>query len=135
MGRPSGICIKGNKVYVTQNSSHLLTVYSTDGKYLLSVGRKGNDHLEFDKPRGLDVSTELNRVYIAEYGNDRIHCLNLDLSFHSIIGDLLGARDVKLSSQEIVVLSIRNPCVSVYSYSHQLIREMILRGDSVRFPI
>ena len=88
MERPSGICIKGNKVYVTQYSSHLLTVYSTDGKYLLSVGRKGNDHLEFDKPRGLDVSTELNRVYIAEYGNDRIHCLNLDLSFHSIIGDI-----------------------------------------------
>ena len=130
MEGPSDICIKGNKVYVTQSSSHLLTVYSTDGKYLLSVGRKGNNHLEFDKPRGLDVSTELNRIYIAEFGNDRIHCLNLDLSFHSIIGDLLGAIDVKLTPEEIVVLSCRNPCVSVYSYSHQLIREMIPRGDA-----
>ena len=130
MGRPSNICIKGNKVYVTQNSSHLLTVYSTDGEYLLSVGRKGNNHLEFDEPRGLDVSTELNRVYIAEYGNDRIHCLNLDISFHSIIGDIFGAIDVKLTPEEIVVLSIHNPCVSVYSYSHQLIREMIPRGGT-----
>ena len=68
MERPSGICIKGSKVYVTQKISHLLTIYSIDGKYLLSVGKKGNDHLEFDKPRGLDVSTELKRVYIAEYG-------------------------------------------------------------------
>ena len=60
--------------------------------------------MEFDKPCGLDDSTELNRVYIAEYGNDRTHCLNLDLSFHSIIGDLFGAKDVKLTSEEIVIL-------------------------------
>ena len=130
MESPSDICIKSNKVYVTQKISHLLTVYSTDGEYLLSVGRKGNNHLEFDKPRGLDVSTELKRVYIAEYGNDRIHCLNLDLSFHSIICDILGAKNVKLTPEEIVVLSCRNPCVSVYSYSHQLIKEMIPRGDT-----
>ena len=130
MEGPSCICIKGNKVYVTQSSSHLLTVYSTDGKYLLSIGKKGNNHLEFNQLRGLDISTELNRVYIAEFGNDRIHCLNLDLSFHSIIGDIFGAIDVKLTPEEIVVLSIHNPCVSVYSYSHQLIREMIPRGGT-----
>ena len=37
---PLGICIKHNKVYVTQLRSNLLTVYSTDGKYLKSVGGK-----------------------------------------------------------------------------------------------
>ena len=37
---------------------------------------------------------------------------------------------MKLTPEEIVVLSCRNPCVSVYSYSHQLIREMIPRGDA-----
>ena len=130
MELPFDICIKGNRIYVTQFSSYFLTVYSTDGKYLLSVGRKGDNHLEFDEPCGLDVSTELKRIYIAEYGNDRIHCLNLDLSFHSIIGDLLGARDVKLTPEEIVVLFCRSPSVSLYSYSHQLIREMIPRGDA-----
>ena len=122
---PLDICIKHNKVYVTQFLSNLLTVYSTDGKYLKSVGGKGKNHLEFDQPRGLDISTELNRIYIAEYGNDRIQSLNLDLSFHSIIDDIRGATDVKLTPEEIVVLSVRNPCVSIYSYSHQLIREMI----------
>ena len=130
MDRPSSIYIKHNKVYVTQFRSNLLTVYSTDGKYLKSVGGKGKNHLEFDRPRGLDISTELNRIYIAEHGNDRIQSLNLDLSFHSIIDDIRGAKDVKLTPEEIVVLSSRNPCVSLYSYSHQLIREMIPRGDT-----
>ena len=130
MGGPADICIKHNKVYVTQFTSNLLTVYSTDGKYLKSVGGKGNNHLEFDKPSGLDISTELNRIYIADFGNNRIQSLNLDLSFHSIIDDIYRSRDVKLTLKVIVVLSLRNPCVSLYSYSHQLIREMIPCGES-----
>ena len=135
MDAPSSICIKHYKVYITQYRSNILTVYSTDGKYLKSVGGKGKNHLEFGGPRGLDISTELNRIYIAEHRNDRIHCLNLDLSFHSIIDDIYGARDVKLTPEEIVLLSSRNPCVSLYSYSHQLIREMIPLGETCRLNI
>ena len=41
----------------------------------------------------------------------------------------MKARDVKLTSDEIVVFSCRNPCVSLYTYSHQLIREMIPGGE------
>ena len=136
MNGPSAICIKRNKLYVTQYISNLLAVYSTDGKYLESVGLKGKNHLEFDGPRGLDISTELNRIYIAEYGNDRIHCLNIDLSFDSIIDDIFGAKDVKLTPEEIVVLSLRNPCLSLYSYSHQLIREIVPLGETcqLKFP-
>ena len=128
MDNPTGICISRNKVYVTQYGSNLLTVYSPDGKYLQSVGGKGKNHLEFDELIGLDVSAKLNRIYIAENGNDRIHCLNIDLSFHSIIDDIYGPLDVKLTPEEIMVVSNQNPCVSIYSYSHQLIREIIPRG-------
>ena len=129
MNSPAGICIKQNKVYVTQNGSHCLNVYSTEGKYLDSVGVKGKKELEFDEPRGLDISTEKDRIYIAEQEIDRIQCLNLDLKFNSFIDNIYGAMDVKLTSNEIVVLSLRNPCVSMYTYSHQLIREMIPRGE------
>ena len=86
--------------------------------------------MEFDIPKGLDISAELNRIYIAEHENDRIHCMNSDLSFHSIIDDIYGAQDVKLTPEEIIVLSSRNPSVSLYSYSHQLIRDMIPYGGT-----
>ena len=123
------ICLKHNNVYVTQFNSNLLSVYSTDGKYLQSVGGKGNNNLEFDIPCGLDVSTKMKRIFIAEIGNDRIQCLNFDLTFHSIIGDIYGAKDVKLTPEEIVVLSSDNPSVSIYSYSNQLIRKMVPFGE------
>ena len=129
MEMPAGICIKHKKIYVTQYSFHSLNVYSTEGKFLNSVGVKGKKKLEFDQPRGLDISTDRDKIYIAEYENDRIQCLNLDLKFNSFIDNVLGALDVKLTSDEIVVLSVRNPCVSLYTYSHQLIREMILWGE------
>ena len=129
MNTPFGICIKQNKVYVTQFSSHCLNVYSTEGKYLNSVGVKGKKELEFDQPRGLDISTDRDGIYLAEYENARIQCLNLNLTFNSFIDNIYGVRDVKLTSDEIVVLSLRNPCVSLYTYSHQLIREMISKGE------
>ena len=129
MWTPAGICIKQNKVYVTLFCSHCLNVYSTEGKYLNSVGVKGKNELQFDQPRGLDISTDRDRIYLAEHGNDRIQCLNLNLKFNSFIDDIYGVRDVKLTSNEIVVLSARNPCVSLYTYSHQLIRDMIPKGD------
>ena len=129
MGAPFGICIKQNKVYVTQFDSHCLNVYSTEGKYLKSVGMKGKRELEFDIPRGLDISTDTDRIYIAEFDNDRVQCLNIDLTFNSFIDNVLGAKDVKLISNEIVILSVHNPCVSLYTYSHQLIREIIPRGE------
>ena len=127
MELPFGICIKQNKIYVTQFSSHCLIVYSTEGKYLKTVGMNGKKELMFQRPAGLDISTD--RIYITEVYNARVQCLNLDLTFNSFIDNVFGARDVKLTSNEIVVLSVRNPCVSLYTYSHKLIREMIPKGE------
>ena len=126
---PHLICIKQNKIYVTQYDSHCLNVYSTEGKYLNSVGVKGKEELQFDLPTGLDVSTNKNRIYIAEILNNRVQCLNLNLKFNSFIEDIRCASDVKLTSDEIIVLSSRNPCVSLYTYSHQVICEIIPKGE------
>ena len=133
---PDGICINQEKVYITQRKTHLLNVYTTEGKYLESVGGKGKCSLEFDTPRGICVSIETSRIYIAESENHRVHCLNLDLTFDSLIVDLYRARDVKLTPKEIIVLSFQNPCISIYSKSHQLVRKMIPRGKecSLQFP-
>ena len=133
MDGPYGICIKQNKVYVAQSGLNCLNVYTTEGNNVKSVGVRGNGKLEFDKPRGLDVSSGKDRIYIAEFENDRVQCLNLDLTFNSFIDHIYGARDVKLTSNEIIVLSLQNPCVSLYTYSHQLIREMIPRGEG--YPV
>ena len=129
MNCPVGICINHSKVYVTQFMSYSLNVYSTEGKFLNSVGKEGKGKLEFDWPRRVGVSNEKKRIYICERNNARIQCLNLDLTFHSFIKDIRSPKDVKLTSDEVVVLTPGDPCVRYYNYSHQLIRQIIPRGE------
>ena len=135
MDCPVGICINHSKVYVTQTGIHSLNLYSTR-KLLESVGKRGKGKLEFDRPRGVAVSNEMKRIYICDKDNGRIQCLNLDLTFHSFIEDIPSPMDVKLTSDEVVVLTSGDPCVRLYNYSNQLIRQIIPRGegDLVIYP-
>ena len=126
---PEGICIYLNKVYVTQIDADSLTVYSIEGRYIQSVGRRGNKELEFHWPRGIAVSTVNNLIYICDSLNYRIHSLNLNLTFNSFIYNLNCPRDIKLAPQDIVVLTKGSPCIQFYDYSHQLIRQIVTRGE------
>ena len=129
MDWPAGICINHNKVYVTQFRNNSLNVHSTEGKFLNSVGKGGKRKLEFNGSRGVAVSNEKKIIYICHMSNARIQCLNLDLTFHSLIEDIPSPRDVKLSLDEVIVLTLGDPCVRYYNYSHQLIRQIIPHGE------
>ena len=129
MDGPCGICVLQEKVYVTQFGTNCLNSYSLQGKLLNSVGKEGNRELEFKDPRGVAVSTEWRRIYICESGNNRVQCLNLDLSFNCFISNILYAKDVKLTAVEIVVLCGENPSIRIYNASHQLSRQIISSGE------
>ena len=131
MNSPRGICINLNRVYVTQFNAHSLTVYSTEGKYIESVGSRGSEELEFNCPTGVAVSTAKTLIYICELVNNRIQCLNLNLNltFNSFIPNVNYPKDIKLTPEDIVVLTDGNPCIRFYDYSHQLIRELITQGE------
>ena len=133
MNSPHGICINLKRVYVTQFIiANSLTVYSTEGKFIESVGREGSEELEFYCPTGVAVSTVNNLIYICDYRNNCIQCLSLNLTFNSFIPKVTLPRDIKLTPQDIVVLTDGNPCIRFYDYSHQLIREIITRGEGIQ---
>ena len=129
MNSPIGICINLNRVYVTQYRANSLNVYSTEGKYIQLVGRRGNKELEFNYPKRVAVSTVTNLIYICDCLNNRIQCLNLNLTFNSFIPNVNYPRDIKLTPQNIIVLTSGNSCIQFYDYSHQLIIEIITRGE------
>ena len=105
MNSPDGICINLNRVYVIQYSANSLNVYSTEGKYIQSVGRRGTKELEFIRPNGVAVSTVINLIYVCDFSNNRIQCLNLNLTFNSFIPNVNLPRYIKLTPQDIVVLT------------------------------
>ena len=110
---------------MTQTLGHRLNVYSTIGKYLESVGSIGNNKLQFHFPRAVDISVDRNRIYIVEYQNRRVQCLNSDLTFHSFITDNQKLKQVKVTSNEIVILRSVIPYLLIYNYEHQLVRTAV----------
>ena len=129
MNSPFGICIHLSKVCVTQLVANSLSVYSTEGRYIESVGREGKKELEFFRPTGVAVSEVNNLIYICDWRNNRIQCLNLNLTFNSFISEVKHPRDIKLTSQDVVILTGGSPCIQLYDYSHQLIRQILTRGE------
>ena len=104
MNGPCGICILQEKIYVTQSKGCSLNIYSLHGELLSTVGKEGSGELEFKDPRGVSVSTKWRIIYICEFRNHRVQCLNLDLSFNCFISDIYRAKYINFAAEEIVVL-------------------------------
>ena len=78
------------------------------------------------------MSSVNNLIYICDCWNFRIQCLNLNLTFNSIISEVIQPRDIKLTSRDVVVLTAGSPCIQFYGYTHQLIREIITRIGGIQ---
>ena len=129
MDYPAGICFHDNRMYVTQFTGNVITVYTEEGEFIQSIGSLGDSMLQFKSPLGICYSDYNNAFYICERDNDIVQVLNADMSFNSFIPGLIKPVDVKAMRKELFVLDRQNPCFHVYNYEHQLIREVISLGD------
>ena len=87
-------------------------------------GKDLKNYVEFDKPFSVSITPVRNRIYICDFKNHRIQCLNSNLTFNSFILDI-PAIIIHCTSDEIIVLKAKSPCISFYDYSHQLVREIL----------
>ena len=131
---PSGISCYGDYLYITQFIAHTISVYTTDGRYIRSVGKEGNKQLQFKSPLGIFVSDYTKLIYVCDKDNGRVQILDLDFSFNSFISGLIKPVDVKVVRHEVLeiyILDKKNPCLHVYNYKYQLIREYISLGVKI----
>ena len=76
LNKPVSIAIdSGNVVYVGERGNDRISIFSTDGEFIKSFGRKGKGPVEFDRPFGLTVDKN-GTLYVSEYGNHRIQIFN-----------------------------------------------------------
>lgn len=70
LDNPHGMCVENGLVYVCDTNHHRVTVLSTTGEYVgtIGLGMKGHGGASLNKPWGIDVSTE--HVYITDRGNN-----------------------------------------------------------------
>ena len=57
-------------IYVTELYNNRISLFTLQGDFLYSFGRKGNGEGEFTNPRGIKVDKD-GIIYVSDHGNDR----------------------------------------------------------------
>ena len=71
-GQPSAVAIDTNNlVYVSDCYNHRVSVFTSEGQFVVSFGRKGQGPGEFNCPHGLAVN-DSGVVYVCDKVNNRV---------------------------------------------------------------
>ncbi len=82
---PSDIAFdsQGN-IYVLDSGNHRIQKFAPDGKYLASIGSKGQGPSEFQYPISIDIDSK-GFICVSDQGNQRVQILNPDGKNHKTI--------------------------------------------------
>nr|XP_006812371.1 PREDICTED: tripartite motif-containing protein 2-like [Saccoglossus kowalevskii] len=120
---PYGIAISptNGKVYVADRWSDCIRLYSQEGDYCMSFGRKGNQSGEINGLNGINVNSDGN-VVVPEENNNRVQVFD---PFGKSLFSFKGDNEGKLNCPEDVVTD-REGCMYVCNYGNS----RILKFDS-----
>ena len=72
LSNPAAITIDNeDKIYVTENGNHRVSVFTSDGGYLTSFGSHGNGPQQFQYPRGIAMDKS-GMVCVCDLSNNRV---------------------------------------------------------------
>ena len=146
MHYPWGLCIKLNKVYVTEHYSSLVSVFTLNGEritrcsYRLTKNPKQN--LGF--LTGLAVD-DTGNIYICDLSNHKIIILTHDLEGFTEFGrsTLQQPRDIKISGESLIILDSLQGMkktiyaddwvLRIYSLKEELLKVIRLETKNVYF--
>ncbi|KAI6649169.1 PEP-CTERM sorting domain-containing protein [Oopsacas minuta] len=83
--KPYGICILNERVYVSVTQYACVHAYKTNGEFVMQKGIEGKLEGNFEFPTGMNTDG-INKIYVCDYGNNRVQAFNKDLQFKQIIG-------------------------------------------------
>ena len=82
---PCGVVVDGEgNILVADLHDHCIQKFTGKGHFLAMVGIQGSGPLQFYSP--IDIATSNNKVYVADFLNQRIQVLHSDLTFSSTFG-------------------------------------------------
>ena len=59
LGKPEGVAIDGDRVYIAEYANHRVSIFNTEGHFLKSYGCKGETKAQFQYPRSVHVNKEM----------------------------------------------------------------------------
>ena len=131
---PLGIAIHGDSVYVSCWNDNTVSKFSlTEMCHVRRIGGYGSNNGQFNGPRQL-WTDPIGRVFIADWGNDRICMHDPDLNHLRNITHHSMSRpyDVKISRDRMYILCPNNnPCMQVLALEGDKLHSLISRGEEM----
>lgn len=78
LGRPAGIAVSKDRVYVSDALNHRIMVYGLEGVFIQSFGQRGTAAGELNFPTYLWYDGRQNRLWVADSGNFRYQSFDAD---------------------------------------------------------
>ena len=142
LSKPWGVAVnERNEIAVTEVGNHRIQVFSSDGTYLRSCGRKGDKQGELNSPAGIAFDITNENILVVDSANHRVQLFSEQGEYVSQFGGK-GNHDHQLMNPlglcvncdgNIIVADSRNKLVKIFSQSGQLLQE--IGGDgSLTYP-
>ena len=128
---PWGIAVTEDNVFVTDRDLHALLQFSKkDYKLVGRTGTQGGGEGELNYPEGLCIDYN-GDVYVADCYNHRVSVFSKDLNFlkHLFTQQLCCPRDVKVTTNSVVLLDSSPNCIHFFSRSGALLRSCVTQGE------
>ena len=77
-GRPGGLALAADRLYVSDVARHRVAMYDLDGVFLAAFGRRGRAPGEFNFPTYLWYEEAARRLWVCDSGNFRVQRLTRD---------------------------------------------------------
>ena len=131
---PNGLAIHGDSVFVSCLGDHTVSKFSlTDMCRIKIIGGEGSNNGKFHNPFQLTTDS-IGRLFIADYGNDRIciHDPNLKHLRNITHQSISRPYDVKVSLDRLYVLcQDSNPCMQVLNLEGDKLHSLISHGEGM----
>jgi DNA-binding beta-propeller fold protein YncE len=75
LNEPLGLAIAGERLYVADSRHHRIAVFTLDGALVASIGRRGREPGQLERPSAVAVDAE-GSLYVADSGNHRVQKLD-----------------------------------------------------------
>ena len=89
--RPTQICIRGDRVYVTDTLNARIQIFDPDGKFISAIGDLGDAVGDLDKPKGVAIDSE-QHIYVVGGLNDLVTIFDQQGNFLLAFGGTGGRR-------------------------------------------
>ena len=133
--KPWGLAVnEKDEIAVTENGSHRIQVFSSNGNHLRSFGRQGVQQVQFDRPRGIAFHND--NIIVADSRNHRVQLFSDQGEYLGQFGGQ-GNLDHQLelplglsidSDGNIIVADRNNKFIKIFSSDGQFLRKIGTEG-------